>query len=461
MTYNPFSKDIKEIKESDLQILIENSIEEGWYIEYKSKEPFSNGTLDKLKISKSIVSFANTKGGWIFWGVKCEKNSPSEICGFDISKYRNFEDQVSQLISSNISPEPIFHFRQINLSNGKIVFIIQVEESPTPPYINSQGIIFQRENNESKPIKERYIIEKLNEKTLNYYNSIERFSEFELGITKGQSDNHQSFLELYIFPQPFNSFRFDKFYESDFFKKVSNHFFNPTSLTFDINNEENIYNLNLGFNSIYSSERSLIIKSLNENNLIYKSNTVELFENGNMKFTFPITNFDINSIPSIYNDSEVLKFIGEKFNQNKQDFENHIKFIDGTELTLYIFIIVSKYINILRDSDFNESSQIGFRAKISNVWRHLVFFDSKDYLEKIKLYNIPLCPKNDIEIPIFENGKSYNIELDDESIAHTIASFIIEGIGLPDAASIDYNEIYLKLKERFSSDYQDDGFDYE
>ena len=94
------------------------------------------------------------------------------------------------------------------MDTSEIVFIIQVEESPTPPYINCQGIIYQRENNESKPIKERYIIEKLNEKTLNYYNSIERFSVFDLGITKGQSKSQQSFLELYLFPQPFDNFRF-------------------------------------------------------------------------------------------------------------------------------------------------------------------------------------------------------------------------------------------------------------
>jgi len=138
MSYNPFNKKIQDIDKNDLDSLINRSISEGWYIEYKSNYPSSNGNLDNQKIAKSISSFANTKGGWIFWGIESDKyNRPTNVCGLDISKFNNFQDQISQIISSNINPIPIFHFKQIDLEKDKIVLIIQVEESPIPPYITS------------------------------------------------------------------------------------------------------------------------------------------------------------------------------------------------------------------------------------------------------------------------------------------------------------------------------------
>jgi hypothetical protein len=42
--------------------------------------------------------------------------------------------------------------------------------------------------------------------------------------------------------------------------------------------------------------------------------------------------------------------------------------------------------------------RIGFRAKITDCWRKFVFFDNDDYFDKLKLYNIPLFPKSEIEI---------------------------------------------------------------
>lgn len=475
MKYNPFNKKLSELTEEDLAILIESEVTEGWYIEYKSAIPVANTNsekLDNLKISKSISSFANTKGGWIFWGISCNsKNNPIELNGINIEGFKNFEDQISQIINSNINPNPFYQFKSIYLKNGNIVFVIQIEESPTPPYITSQGIIFQRENNESKPIKERYIIEKLNEKTNEYYNSIEQFSTFNLPQTTGQSNWNQTFLELYLFPLPFNSFKFNNFYETDFFKQVAFRFYQNHTINFDENDPESNVSLNLGFNSVFSSSESIIVRPLSENNLIYKATTLELFENGNLKFLIPLNEFSTENIPRKYNKSKTIEYLLDKYSPNetvsqslmmnrlsktpysslptitrrkKTDFVNHIKFIDGVELISTILILVSKYEAILKDYNFKMDSEIGFRAKVTDCWRKFVFFDDEEYLEKLKLYNIPLSPKNKIEIPIFKNGNSYKTNLSLGGSYLQIARFILEGIGLPDADSIDFLNIIIK-----------------
>lgn len=480
MTYNPFKKDINDLTYEDLSVLIDNEIDEGWYIEYKRDVPKLNLStkFDPVKISKTIASFANTKGGWVFWGINCVGNKPSSIEGFNINDNNNFEDQIAKIINSNVSPVPIYHFKRIELPNNNIVFIILIEESPTPPYITSKGIIFQRENNESKPIQDRYIIEKLNEKTNHYYESIEKFTQFDLPQTKGQSETNQTYLELYLYPLPFDGYKFKRFYTSDFFKEVAEIFYQNFNVNWKADNDENlIIPLNFGFNSIYSSEGSLIVRPLKEETLIYKSTTLELFENGNLKLLLPLYEFDTVNAPKHYNNSNTLKYLLNKYSPNETierndyslpwgientnlppitrrketDFVNHIKFIDGFELIISVILIMSKYLEVIKINEFDIESKIGFRAKITNSWRKFVFFDNDDYLEKLKLYNIPLSPKNEIEIPEFIKGNSYTTKFSDEGRYFQIAKFILEGIGLPDSQSINYSEIIKKGLKRFNS----------
>jgi hypothetical protein len=470
--YNPFEKELDALAQADLEKLIENKIAEGWYIEYKSRVPLDKSDFDRVKIAKSIASFANTKGGWIFWGIDCTDNFPTQLTGIDTSTHTNFQDSLSQVIASNINPKPIYHFKEVPLGNGAAIFVILVEESPLPPYITSQGIIYQRENNESKPIKDRYIIEKLNERARDYVNSIENFSQFDLGQTRGQTDSKQSFLELYLFPKPFNSFDFKKFHESDFFKNVAFRFYQ--SVDFQFSTAEDVVPMTLSFNSIYSTGHSLIIRALKEDNLIYKSITAELFYNGNLKFTVPVPSFHADSIPKHYQDSTVAKYLLDTYSpyetikeygalphirhseptevtrRKQTDFVSHVDFIDGFDLIMIITILIEKYKSVLQDNDFEMSSDVGLRARVTNTWRKFLFFDNDDYLEKIKLFNIPITPKNDIEMPEFGNGNSFTVQLDDASMTVTIAHIILERIGLPDSSTIKLGEILEKGIKRFA-----------
>ena len=58
MPFNPFKKSIREpLTPEDLEMLIIDSVSEGYFVEYKGFLPVSK------KIAKSIASFANTYGG--------------------------------------------------------------------------------------------------------------------------------------------------------------------------------------------------------------------------------------------------------------------------------------------------------------------------------------------------------------------------------------------------------------
>lgn len=474
--YSPFEKEINQLDENELNKLITNSIGEGWYIEYKEDVPKKNQNIDSNKIAKSISAFANTKGGWLFFGVKSnDKNIATELCGIDLNFYNNFPDQLSQIISSNITPKPSYHFKAIQLLNGNSVFIIKVDESPIPPYITSQGIIYQRENNACNPVKERYIIEKLNEKAQEYYESIERFCTMDYGQTKGQSDSSQSYLELYLFPLPYNDFKFLDFRSSDFFTKVAVRFYQSVDCIFeDELMKKTTLPLNLGFNSIYTSQNSIIIRPLTNENIIYKTTTVELFRNGSLKFLIPLTEFTIDNAPKYYNKSETLEYLKDKYSpfetvkqygygygltenfpevtqRKNTDFVRHIKMIDGVELIYAILILIAKYRAILEDNDFDLKREIGFRGRVTNSWRKCIFFDDLEYLEKIKIYNLPVAPKNEIEIPIFLKGNYYSVSIKESSTFLSIATLILQAIGLPDTFAINFENIINGGLSRFDA----------
>jgi hypothetical protein len=464
--YSPFDKDLEDLDEQDLQKLIDNSISEGWYVEFKADIPKKTSKIDGAKIVKSISAFANTKGGWLFYGVQAnDKNIATNLCGLDFNEYKNIADQVSQIISSNIAPKPIYHFKIVPIQSGNFVFVIKIEESPTPPYITSQGVIYQRENSESNPIKDRYIIEKLTEKTNEYYESIERFCNIDYGETKGQSESNQSYLELYLFPLPFNDFHFEKFFSTDFFRQVAIKFYQSVECVFESQSgEKKNIPLNLGFNSIYSSQNSLIVRPIKNENIIYKTTTAELFINGGLKFLIPLYEFDLSCVPKHYKDSPVIDYLRDKYSPNETvkklnlrysyedepaeitrrketDFTRHIKMIDGAEFIYVLLIIISKYRAILEDSKFDLNSEIAYRARVTNTWRKFVFFDNSDYLEKIKLFNLPIVPKTELEVPRFIKGNYYKLDVGEQASFFSIARTILDAIGLPDASTIKFADI--------------------
>src|SRR5687767_12296776 len=98
MTFTPFEKELKDLDENQLKRLIDNSISESWYIEYKREFPKANGKIDPQKLTKIISAFANTKGGWLFYGITTNNNNtPLELTGININEYSNITDQVKFL----------------------------------------------------------------------------------------------------------------------------------------------------------------------------------------------------------------------------------------------------------------------------------------------------------------------------------------------------------------------------
>src|SRR5690606_23205500 len=112
------------------------------------------------------------------------------------------------------------------------------------------------------------------------------------------------------------------------------------------------------------------------------------------KFLIPLHEFDMNSIPDYYEDSDVIKYLEKLYHpyetvqsyhssrfydptnepieitrRKSTDFVRHIRMIDGVELIYTLLIIISKYKAVLEDNKFDMSTKVGYRVRVTNTWR--------------------------------------------------------------------------------------------
>jgi len=357
--------------------------------------------------------------------------------------------------------------------------VVKVDEGNTPPYITSQGIIYQRESDESNPVKERYILEKFTEKTNSYHERIRMFCKTDYTVSKMQADSHQSFLEIFIFPLAFNSLRFEKFHTDEFFKSIANSFFDGASFNFSLEEGyERKLVLSLGFNTIQNSTTCLTIRPMKKGNMIDKGTIVELHANGALKFIFPLIEFSPLKPPSYYKNSETLEFIldkycperevtsrsygasdlrypnfpGTRMEREENDFSSFINCIDGAEIVMTILFIGNIYRNILNENAGNGREIFGLRARGENLWRKFLFFDDPSYTEALREFNLPININSDVEIPTFVKGNFFEIDFESHYSILEMTKLVLEGMGLPGPTSIDLWNILKNRIKRFDKE---------
>jgi hypothetical protein len=155
-SFSPFQKPFDEITAADLQVL--KITAEGWYVEYKQSQ---SGTST---IAKSISAFANTYGGWLFYGVeenKEGKRTAGAFPGIPISEVPQYEEWITQADALHVSPPAFFEHcvlrgpePAIGLPVDRAVIMIHIPAGNDAPYVHSSGRIYRRVADSSDPTHE-------------------------------------------------------------------------------------------------------------------------------------------------------------------------------------------------------------------------------------------------------------------------------------------------------------------
>lgn len=144
---------------TDIQFLIDTSVEETTELEYKRSFAKANPKW-KEELAKDISSMANANGGYIIYGLAEKTDSSGHSIPDSIMPVPPTEmtkDQLSQLISSNITPK----ISNINISvlpqGGGNVFILHIPKGITA-HQNRINHLYYRRRNATVEIMEDYEI---------------------------------------------------------------------------------------------------------------------------------------------------------------------------------------------------------------------------------------------------------------------------------------------------------------
>lgn len=156
MDFEPFGrKALQELDEKDLEILRE--VGEGWYVEYKRE-------LSKADaIGKSVAAFANTYGGWVFYGIE-EKSRDEQVAGsfpgIPDNEVNAALSRIRQAVAQGVNPSTHYDVHVIRASgsgaiqSGRAVIVLRVQKSFNTPHIHRSGLIYRRVGDGSEPVPE-------------------------------------------------------------------------------------------------------------------------------------------------------------------------------------------------------------------------------------------------------------------------------------------------------------------
>ena len=130
------AKNIEQIEEEDLQILIDNSVLERKTMDYKQSLPRGTDS-SKKEFLADVSSFANASGGDLIHGIiqDSETGLPKELAGLDIENVDQEILRLDSMIRDGVDPRiPSVKIQPLTLSNSKTVLIIRVRKSWLSPH---------------------------------------------------------------------------------------------------------------------------------------------------------------------------------------------------------------------------------------------------------------------------------------------------------------------------------------
>lgn len=150
----PNGKPFEEWEESELQYFIDQKIPEGKELDYKRELNFGNDS-DKKELISDIVSFANTNGGYLIFGIEeGEDKSPSTLCGLDLldtpdGTIARINNSIRDAVEPRISN---INIRAIPLSSGKHALVIKIPNSFFSPHRSKDRHFYARNSTGKYPL---------------------------------------------------------------------------------------------------------------------------------------------------------------------------------------------------------------------------------------------------------------------------------------------------------------------
>jgi hypothetical protein len=424
MAFNPFGKAIGDLAADDLQVLLDRSVAEGYYVEYKSDFP------ETVKIARGLASFANTNGGWYFVGVSANKktNVAEALSGLDLAKYPDPIATVRNAARDYLDPPPLFFPQLVQLATGRWVLVVFVPESEQTPHICSDGRIYRRNADASEPVyeKDRYALDRLVERGKESTRRFERFCKDDR--TFSQAEDQQSWFEGYFAPYPPGGVQTLKVFRTTDLEAVLRSSKEPLEVTFAPDFVITIppealptvpFHTQTGFGSV-------VLRLLDSSRLAFNTLEMEFFSDGRCKMLVPLTFRNVWK-PGAVESAHVRDFLAMQRVDSEPDLVL-LRFVDLLSTWGLLSWTIALYFKWLKENGWD--GDLWTRMRLANVWRCAPFWDVDAWAKHAAKFGVPVSHKNTLEVP--QAGQHpITVSPSKEGALATILSLVTLALGVP------------------------------
>ena len=385
LRYTPFDVDLQEINETHLAGLRE--VAEGWYVEYKSEVP------NPRVLAKSLSSFANRHGGWLFFGIQEDSadNTAASYPGIPdsavASTLRRIRDAAKDLLQPTA---PFFHhtlrgpLADISLPAGRSIVVVRIPEGAFTPYVHNDGRIYVRTGDSSSPVAatDRTTIDLLLRKAEEKRALLDDLIDRRPDVSKGEAED-TTYLHLVLCSDPF---------------RVLGHWYGGSFTDFSTV----MGAPPLPFDNIYTSQEGFIARQARGNERHKRLFTWEFSRTCNSFVTLPLSGLavpSLNADVSYYDLGEWSDHVhGERFVSILA--QKDLKFV--RVLNLNMVVTVTERIIARHRALAEGAGVVGpfyVKAIIENTWRTVPFVDTSAYVSHIETFDVPVVQDADLTAP--------------------------------------------------------------
>lgn len=385
MTFSPFNKAIVDIEASDLSIL--RTISEGWHVEYKLLVP------NAPRIGKSVSAFANTYGGWLFYGVGSGKdghNCADAFTGIKSEDWPSLQMKIRDAVAQHVNPTPHFDCvaldgpcADLGLAATDSLIVVHVPQGNNPPYVHSSGRIYRRvaDRSDPSPENERRALDQLWERSRV---ARERFREFiESSAIVSKAEESTPRLSVFLFPDPWG--------DQDLKTRITLEEF--TSVMKDTGREFG----EIPFDNIFSAHDGFIARQVADNDPYNYVLTYRHYYDGTSVACLPLRCGSFGSVMSA------------RYREGYDHFRsfcdicqaNGLKSADWLDVNLLVAVVagfVQKQEQLMKTGRI--VSSISVKVRFENVWRKVPFIDTESYIAQIQEHGVPVIQDDDFFVPV-------------------------------------------------------------
>ena len=436
--YTPFETDLSNISQDDLATLI--NVHEGWYVEYKSE------LIKPRDLAKSLASFANQLGGWIFFGVSEDRNLhvAESFPGIPDSDVSSALESIRNASKDLINPDVFYISRvfkgpieSLELTPGRSIIVVQIPQGADCPYVHNDGRIYRRIADSSNPKAEtdRSSLDLLIERGKKAHSRLaDRVTRIPT-VSKGEEN--QCYIHLSIISDPY---------------ETMSHWYSAGFSTFT----ELMRQGSIRFDNIYSKSGAYIARQVNDNDPYNRVLTWEFSRHCHSFVTYPVPLVQRRNSDADRPENSIYETIMSKITENGLGSS---RVVDLNLALIALMLMIRRHRRLVWHA--NVKGPFYVKAHLENIWRTVPFIDLPAYSAHVNEHGLPIVQDTDVLVP---NGTSLDTFIvlperdapESESLAspeeirdHTsdaikIGIHILEALGIPMDIMTHSQDLFLR-----------------